>query len=283
MQQGVNSGAYGFRLVPKDPEITLPHLTDVDSDAAAVRLNWLHGTALHDVRDVGPDVVRVAYRRGGSVTVRRDPPEADFVFPQRPPVAAMVHPVGTMPLSVLAHWRGDVTLHGGAFVHAGAAWGICGDRSAGKSTTLALFADRGIAIVADDLLAIQGRDALAGPRCVDLRADVAARFPSAVSLGQVGERVRYRLPTSPAPARTPLGGIFLLDWSSDGRTEVTPLPLERRLALLHTHQYSDLFQEPNGRGLIELADLPMLLVRRPRSWEGSDTAIDQMLAAASAH
>jgi hypothetical protein len=282
MQEGVNSGAYGFRLVPKDPEIALPHLSAVDPGAPAVQLEWLHGTALHDVRDVGPDSVCVSYRRGGSVTVRRDPPGAVFVFPQRPPVAAMVHPLGTMPLSVLAHWRGDVTLHGGAFLHAGSAWGICGDRSAGKSTTLALFADRGITIVADDLLAIQGREALAGPRCVDLRADVAARFPSAVSLGQVGERVRYRLPTGPAPARTPLGGIFLLDWSSDGRTEVTPLRLEQRLALLHTHQYSDLFTHPNGRNLMELVDLPMLLVRRPRDWAGSETAVDHMLAAASA-
>jgi hypothetical protein len=283
MQESVNSGAYGFRLVPNDPEIVLPHLAAVDSDAPEVRLHWLHGTALGDARDVGPDRVRLAYRRGGSVTVRRDPPRAEFVLPHPTPVAAMVHPIGTMPLSVLAHWRGDATLHGGAFLHAGVAWGICGERSAGKSTTLALVAERGLTIMADDLLAIQGRDALAGPRCVDLRADAAARFDSAVSLGMVGERVRYRLPTGPAPARAPLRGIFLLDWSSDGRTEVTPLTLKQRLALLHAHQYSTLFTQPNGGSLMELLDLPMLLVRRPRDWTGSDAAVERMLAAASAH
>lgn len=283
MQEGVNSGAYGFRLVPKDPEIVLPHLAAVDSDAPAVRLEWLNGTALDDRRDVGPDSVCLSYRHGGSVTVRRDPAEAVFVLPQRPPVAAMVHPLGTMPLSVLGHWRGDVTLHGGAFLHAGTAWGVCGERSAGKSTTLAMFAEREIPIVADDLLAIRDREALAGPRCVDLRADVAARFPAALSLGVVGERVRYRLPTGPVPARVPLGGIFLLDWSADGRTDITPLTLQERLALLHAHQYSNVFAQPNGRQLMELVDLPMLLVRRPRDWSGSDAAVDRMLAAASAH
>jgi hypothetical protein len=283
MQGGVNSGAYGFRLVPKDPEIALPHLAAVDSEAPEVRLEWVHGMSLKDTRDVGPDSVCIAYRHGGSVTVRRDPPEAVFVLPQRPPVAAMVHPLGTMPLSVLGHWRGDVTLHGGAILHDGVAWGVCGDRSAGKSTTLALFADRGTTVLADDLLAIRDGDALAGPRCVDLRGDVARRFPAAVSLGMVGERVRYRLPTGPAPARAPLSGIFLLDWSSDERTEITPLGLEERLALLHTHQYSNLFTRPNERKLMELVDVPMLRVRRPRDWGRANEAVDRMLAAASAH
>ncbi len=167
------------------------------------------------------------------------------------PLAAIVHPIGTLPLSVLAHWRGDVTLHGGAFVRAGGAWGVCGDRSAGKSTTLALVAQRGVPIVADDLLVVQRGEALAGPRCVDLRGDAALRFPTARSLGRVGGRVRHRLPTVAAPARTPLRGLFLLEWSADGETELTQLGLEERVALLHQHQYSGLFERPHERGIME--------------------------------
>lgn len=261
----------------------LPALSGVDADAPAVRLDWAHGLALHDAREVGQDIVRLSHRRGGSVTVRRDPPEAMFVLPQRLPAAAMVHPVGTLPLAILAHWRGDVTLHGGAFVHAGGAWGVCGERSAGKSTTLALIAERGAPIVADDLLVVQGSEALAGPSCVDLRSDAAGRFPAAVSLGQVGERIRYRLPTDAAPARAPLRGIFVLDWSAGGATDVTPLALHQRIALLHAHQYSGLFEQPDGRGIMALLDLPMLRVRRPRDWNGAGVAVDRLLAVAEAH
>jgi serine kinase of HPr protein (carbohydrate metabolism regulator) len=228
-------------------------------------------------------MVRISHRRAGSITVRREPPEAVFVVPQPVSAAAIVHPAGTLPLSVLAHWRGDVTLHGGAFVRAGGAWGVCGGQNAGKSTTLALLAARGIPIVADDLLVIQRGEALAGPRCVDLRGDAADRFPAARSLGMVGARVRYRLPTTAAPARTPLRGIIVLEWSADGVTELTPLDLEERLALLHEHQYSGLFSRPPGRGIIELLDLPMLRFRRPPDWSRGDEAIERVLDAADAH
>jgi hypothetical protein len=227
-------------------------------------------------------VVCLSHRRAGSVTVRREPPEAVFVLPQALTPAAIVHPMGTFPLSVLAHWRGDVTLHGGAFLHAGGAWGVCGERSSGKSTTLALIAERGITIVADDLLAIQRLEALPGPRCVDLRADAASRFASARSLGRVGERLRYRLPTEAAPARVPLRGIFLLEWSAESAIELTLLTLQERVELLHRHQYSSLFR-PDGRRLMALLDLPMLRVRRPHGWDRAGDAIDRLLAAAEVH
>lgn len=261
----------------------MPDLPVVDSDAPLVHFRWERGSALEDAREVGPDMVRISHRRAGSITVRREPPEAVWVLPQPVPVAAMVHPAGTLPLSVLAHWRGDVTLHGGAFVRAGGAWGVCGDQNAGKSTTLALLASRGIPIVADDLLVIQRGDALAGPRCVDLRGDAADRFPAARSLGMVGARVRYRLPTATAPARTPLRGIIVLEWSSDGVTEVTPIELEERLALLHEHQYSGLFRRPPEHGIFDLLALPMLRLRRPRDWDRGNEAIDRILDATDAH
>jgi hypothetical protein len=261
----------------------LPDLTAVDRDAPLVRFRWKSASALEDAREVGPDTVRVSNRRGGSVTVRREPPEAVFVLPQPVPPAAIVHPLGTLPLSVLAHWRGDITLHGGAFLRAGGAWGVCGERSAGKSTTLALVAERGVPVLADDLLVVQRGEVLAGPRSVDLRVDAASRFPSARSLGTVGERVRYRLPVPTAPAAAPLRGMLLLEWSTDGATELTPLGLEQRLALLHQHQYSGLFRRPHARGIIELLDLPMLRMRRPPGWGRSDDVIDLLLAAADSY
>jgi hypothetical protein len=260
----------------------LPDLTDVDCDAPLVRFRWNRATALEDAWEVGPDTVRVSQRRGGSVTVRREPPEAVQVLPQRLPLAAIVHPLGTLPLSVLAHWRGDITLHGGAFLRAGGAWGICGERSVGKSTTLALIAERGVPVFSDDLLVVQRGDVLAGPRCVDLRGDAALRFPAARSLGMVGERVRYRLPVTTAPARAPLRGMLLLEWSSDGVTEVKELGLEERLALLNRQQYSGLFK-PHPHGILDLLDLPMMRFRRSPDWDRSDDVIDRLFEATDSY
>jgi hypothetical protein len=262
--------------------VVLPSLTQVTGDAEVVRVSWCQATALEDAREIGPDSVRLSYRHGGSLLVRREPAEVEFAVPQAMTPEMLVHPLATMPLSVLAHWRGDTTLHGGAFLHGDGAWGICGDRAAGKSTMLALLGARGVPIVADDLLAINARDVVSGPRCVDLRSDVASRFPQARSLGKVGNRIRYRLDTAPTPERVPLRGIFLLEWADSSEPEVAALPIRHRIALLHAQRYSTLFSDADG-GLMRLLDLPMLRFRRSRRWDRADEAVDRLLAAADAH
>ena len=273
-------GAYGFRLAATEPGVDLPHLSPVGADAEVVQISSRHAVALHDARDVGPDRVVLSYRQGGAIVVRREPAEVELYLPQPLPPAALVHPIGTVPLSVLAHWRGSVTLHGGAFVHGGSAWAICGDREAGKSTMLAQLGELGLPIVADDLIVVDGADVLAGPRCVDLRPDVAHRFPSAESMGTVGSRERFRLVTAPSPPRVPLAGIFVLEWSVDGETEATPLELQERLALLHEQQYSTLFENPGAEGIMGLLDVPMLRFRRPRDWHRAAESADALVAAA---
>jgi hypothetical protein len=261
----------------------LPHLTRVSRDADVVRIAWRHAIALHDAREAGPDRVVLSRRQGGSVVVRREPAEVEFAIPEPTSPAAIVHPLATVPLSVFAHWRGDVTLHGGAFLVDSGAWGICGEREAGKSTMLAHLGASGVPIVADDLLAIDGREVLAGPRCVDLRPDAARRFPTAESLGKVGARTRYRLATAPSPERVPLRGIFLLEWSEDNTTDVTPLAMRERLAVLHAQQYSTIFENPGVQGIMGLLDLPMLRFRRSRDWERAPEARNALLDAAAAH
>jgi hypothetical protein len=262
--------------------VVLPSLTHVARDAEVVRVSWRQATALQDAREIGPDRVRLSYRQGGSLLVRREPAEVEFAVPQPMTPEMIVHPMATMPLSVLAHWRGDTTLHGGAFLHGDGAWGICGDREAGKSTMLALLGERGVPIVADDLLAIDAGDVVSGPRCVDLRSDVARRFPRARSLGMVGNRIRYRLDTAPTPERIPLRGIFLLEWGEDSEPEVAALATPHRIALLHAQRYSTLFSDADG-GLMRLLDLPMLRFRRSRQWDRADEAVERLLAAAEGH
>jgi hypothetical protein len=275
-------GAYGFRLVSGEPDTVLPSLTDVRGDAQVVRVSWRQAAALQSAREIGADRVLLSYRRGGSLLVQREPAEVEFAVPHVMTPEMIVHPMATMPLSVFAHWRGDITLHGGAFVHGDGAWAVCGDRAAGKSTMLALLGERGVPIVADDLIAINAGNVVSGPRCVDLRSDVASRFPRARSLGRVGNRIRYRLDTAPSPERVPLRGIFLLEWGESTETEVAALPTADRIALLHAQRYSTLFGDANAGGVMELLDLPMLRFRRSRRWDRAGEALERLLAVADA-
>jgi hypothetical protein len=275
-----SSGAYGFRLVSPLSDGPLPYLTDVPESAPEVELTWSQAMSLADAREVGPDRVVLTYRRLGSMIVTRDPARVWFGVTQPVSPAAMVHPVSTMPLSVFSRWAGRMTLHGGAFVHDGGAWAVCGAQTAGKSSALALLGHRGVPILSDDLVVIDGRDVLAGPRCVDLRPDVAARFPEAESLGRVGARDRFRMSTAPAPPRVPLRGIFVLEWGEQDTAEISPLPAAERLKLLHEQQYSTVFTEPDGRGIMALLDVPMWRFRRPRDWAAAERSTDELLAAA---
>ncbi len=71
---------------------------------------------------------------------------------------------------------GRRSFHTGAFVASGGAWGILGGRDDGKSTMLAWLAVHGHEIVCDDVLIVGQGDALAGPRCIDLRQSAYTHF-----------------------------------------------------------------------------------------------------------
>jgi hypothetical protein len=276
-----SSGAYGFRLVSPLADGPLPHLARVPEGAPEVELTWSEALALQDGREIGPDRVVLTYRRLGAMIVTREPATVWLGVTQPVTTAAIVHPVSTLPLSVFSRWAGRMTLHGGAFVHGGGAWAVCGAQTAGKSSALALLGHRGVPILSDDLVVIDGGDVLAGPRCVDLRPDVAARFPEAEPLGRVGARDRFRMSTALAPSRVPLRGIFLLEWSEGAAAEVAPLPMPARLKLLHEQQYSTLFKEPDGRGIMALLDVPMFRFARPRDWDRAEQSTDELLAVAT--
>jgi hypothetical protein len=196
---------------------------------------------------------------------------------------ALVHPVLTIPLSILAHWRGDVTLHGGAFIHADGAWGIVGEREAGKSSMLAALAERGVPIAADDLLVVDDGWVRAGPRCVDLRPDVASHLPSARDLGVVGTRPRFRLSTPPAPARSRLRGLFVLEWHEEPEPQLVPMTTQERLFVIYRQESIALLGFAEGGKVVELLELPMWRFRRRRDWRATPAAVDRLLAAAEDH
>jgi hypothetical protein len=98
-------------------------------------------------------------------------------------------------------------------------------------------------------------------------------------LGQVGERVRYRVSTPPGPTTAPLRGFFLLEWhDGPAGAEVTRLSAPEQLKLLYTQEYMGLLGPADPHELFDLTELPAWRVRRPRDWAATQETIDAMLA-----
>jgi hypothetical protein len=76
-------------------------------------------------------------------------------------------------------------------------------------------------------LVVDGEDALAGPRCFDLRAGAADHFQLGTYIGQVGTRERWRAALPPVEARTPLAGWVVPGWGDE--VVVEPVTVAERL------------------------------------------------------
>ena len=146
-----------------------------------------------------------------------------------------------------------------------------------------MLAQRGVPIVADDVVILDREDrALAGPRFVDLRAEAAERLSAGESIGVVGTRERFRMPVGQAPAAAPLRGFVVLGWSEEDAPAVSPVAAARRLEQLFANRITRL-EPADGRPLLDLTTLPMLELRRPRSWERAGEAVDALTAALAAY
>ena len=205
-------GAYGFRLSYPAWDGALSDLVELDEQAPLVKLELRGACSVRTFDTAEKGRAGMGVRGGSAFHVTRDPLLIVFDLPDEPSPDALIHPISTVPLAILARWRGDVTLHGGAFAAGGAAWVVMGERNSGKSTMLAsVLPKHGHPVVADDLVVID-HHIWAGPHCVDLREEAASRLQPARDLGDFGSRRRFRLSSPPAPARLPLGGFFLMDW-----------------------------------------------------------------------
>jgi hypothetical protein len=180
----------------------------------------------------------------------------------------LVHPLLGRVASHIALAHGADGMHAGAVAGIAGAWAMIGPKGAGKSTLLASLNDSGVPVVTDDILVFRGGTAMAGPRCIDLRPDTRG-FGLGVAVRPSDPRNRIALPS--IAAEHPLAGLIHLEWSA-GETTLEPLPhqeaIERLLILRSEKGYP---RDP--RVLLDLATLPTLLLRRPRSKSGSVAAV----------
>jgi hypothetical protein len=140
---------------------------------------------------------------------------------------------------------------------------------------MAWFMLHGLPILTDDVLAVSDGQVFAGPRCLDLREEPAARLGLGRYLGWIGRRERWRVGLEDVEARYPLRGWVFLDWAD--RVEVARVPA--REALSRLLEYLTATLEPEPMALLSLATLPAWEWRRPQSWEGMAGAADALLQA----
>ncbi len=160
---------------------------------------------------------------------------ATYSGPRPPTAADTVHPLLTAAAAAVGRWSGYELFHAAAFVAEGRVWGLLGEKESGKSTVAAWLAEKGYPVLCDDLLAVKGRTAFAGPRCVDLRSEPARRLGIGQQADTDGPRERWRVSLPPIDAELSLGGWLFLGWAEEVETvPVGPRDLLGRLAASRT-------------------------------------------------
>lgn len=210
---------------------------------------------------------------GGEITVDRARGRAVFTTPEPPSPAELVHPFLAPVAAVMGYWHGRETFHAGAFVYAGSAWALVGDRESGKSTILAQLALAGVPVICDDMLVLEDGVPFAAPRSIDLRPSAARKLGAGKPMGVVGARERWRLPLGPV-GEAPLSGWIFLGWGEslewremNARARIEQLSAQRGLRV----------PARDPARLLDLVSLPSWELRRPRSWLAFERSVELLL------
>jgi hypothetical protein len=268
-------GAYGFTLSGLEAPSGL--LGAPGGGWPPLRVTSRRGSVTASETVVGDDRASFGIGTRVQALLERSPPSVSFV--SEAPITAdeLVHPCLAPAAALLAHWLGQESFHGGAFVPKGTAWALLGAKGAGKSTTLAALARAGVEVLTDDLLVLRDGAALAGPRCIDLPAESAAALgqePLAAVPVRGETRLRLRLPR--LRPELPLGGFVFTAWGP--RVELLRLAPAERLERLLRHRTWALDPVQHG-ALLDLAGLAAFELRRPATPDSLPAVVDCLLSA----
>lgn len=266
----VGHGAYGIAVTGlhgRPEEAGLVELEDGAPTFHIVRRDWELGA------DRPPSAIdgrraRLRLLPDGWVDIDGDRGVATFHTPFEMTDAMVAHPFLAPLGGVWARWLGHEAFHGSSVVIDGAAWGILGDKEAGKSTMAAWLSTDGLDVVTDDLLVVEpGASPLchAGPRFIDLRPAAADQLRSRATAMAVEVRdgERHRFPLQPAPKLVPLGGFVILEDADE--VSLDPVPPSERLSRIAPHRMFVAIAG-NPTGLLDLVRLPTVRLRRPKEF-----------------
>lgn len=275
MATDIRPGAYGLHLPG------LGEAADLLVDAPEHWSDWHLKLATGRGRPaefVDDRRARLLSKPSGWVDIDRASNTSTLHLPATPTAHEIAQPRLGMSAVIAAYWRGNYSFHAGVFLAAGRAWGVLGDRGAGKSSLMATLALLGVPVLADDALVLDSSSwALAGPRCIDLRKGTAAALGVGESIGVVGTRERFRMRLAGVPCEAPLGGFIRLGW---GQTTFAEVDLGDRLEILVRSFALRLPErsEQDQIALISLLALPMMRFRRPRSLAQMEEGAQRLLA-----
>lgn len=229
-----------------------------------------------DVQSLYSDHARIRFEFNGWFEIDRSAASTTLMLPNPPTTHELVHPYLASTASVYARWSGWNSFHAGAVAIDGGAWGVIGDRSAGKSSSLAHMAlGTALEVLSDDLLVIDSmRRVLTGPRCIDLRQDAARHLGAGEELGVVGARERWRVRLPATDARTPFLGWVELAWGNELTLEAIP-PSELFPCLVRNQSLR--FMPPDPGQLLGLVALPAWRLTRPPAIERIADAVDRLV------
>lgn len=234
------------------------------------------GTAAPGGEYASETEARLLLRNGGEIAIDRARSEVVFTVPEAVSDQALVHPYLAPAAAVIARWLGRESFHAGAFCVDGGAWGVLGEREAGKSSLLAWLALQGRPVLCDDMLVIAGETAFAGPRSVDLRRETAVHLGAGEELGVIGARERWRIGLEPVEPEVPVAGWVFLEWGEE--VSVRPVEPGERLARLLHHRGVRL-PPASHEALLALAALPAWELRRPPDWGSLPDSGERLLGA----
>ncbi|MFZ0041470.1 MAG: hypothetical protein WAK93_09200 [Solirubrobacteraceae bacterium] len=271
-------GAYGLRLggladasAAMQPVPAAAAMLDVSVEQSGV----LDAAELPS--EITASLADVRLITGGRLRMRRGEGTVRFWFPTVPTADDLLHPYLAPAAALVQLWQGREAFHAGAFATRNGAVLLLGGKEAGKSTTLAWLATQhGMPVLADDLAVITEESVLAGPRCIDLRAD--AEIASA-TIGQgrpVREQGRRRMMLPRAPDAVSLAATVVLGWGN--RVAIERVPLSARLRLLVSQRMFHAQLAPRPLDLLGVLAAPMWSLTRARGEAGLAAGVEALLS-----
>ncbi len=200
-------------------------------------------------------------------------------------------------VSVLFFRRGLLPLHASAVNVGGRVFAFLGKSGAGKSTLAAYLGERGYPVIADDLTLLNRTEdgTTRVTPCapwVKLWRDALDGFGMQIREESqlAGKHSKYLIPLAeaaddPGPP-LPLGGLFLLEESSENEATVVPITSAAAIAAMMAFTYPALLVHKLGRdaelfrrcGEV-LGTVPVAAFRRARNLAKFDEQVDTLLAA----
>ena len=272
MTKSVTRGAYGYKI----PDLLsvgelLPESSGTWPTLRIIRSQSGPPPPPHN--EVDDDRARIPLSDGGFVGMDRVTRTATVVDSALSQVG-LLHPMLAMVTALFAHWDGRDTFHAGCVVLDGGAWGVMGQRKAGKSTLLAYLASQGFSVVADDMVSLDGGKVHAGPRFIDLRSDVHESLALSVELESPRpERKRLLLPS--IQSEFGFRGWLQLCWGEE--VMVDPVPIHERFSSIASQRIW-LMPSKAPAALLDVVSLPCYRVRRPRALGALDETVSSVLA-----